>query len=96
MGPSSFLWRDVVGREGDYSSWVILVGMQRGMGGLPGFAGVGLENGFHCFKLREMLSHVGVKNHLDDEIAELAEVCLLHVRKDVTVVLLDQSECCKK
>ena len=39
-----------------------------------------------------MLTHVGVEDHLDDQVAELAEVALLHVGEDVAVVLLDQSE----
>ena len=39
-----------------------------------------------------MLTHVGVEDHLDDQVAELAEVALLHVGENVAVVLLDQSE----
>ena len=38
-----------------------------------------------------MLTHVGVEDHLDDQVAELAEVALLHVGENVAVVLLDQS-----
>ena len=50
-----------------------------------------LQLGLHGLELRKVLTHVGVEDHLDDEVAELAEVALLHVGEDVAVVLLDQS-----
>ena len=37
-----------------------------------------------------MLAHVRVQDHVDDQVAEIAKVSLLHVGENVAVVLLDQ------
>lgn len=57
---------------------------------LPRLSVVLLQQRLHGFELREVLTHVGVEDHLDDQVSELAEVALLHVGEDVAVVLLDQ------
>ena len=51
-----------------------------------------LQHRLHGFELRKVLTHVRVKDHVDAEVAELAELRLLHVRKDVAVVLLNHSK----
>ena len=38
-----------------------------------------------------MLAHVRVEDHLDDEVAELAKVRLLHVGKHIAILLLNRS-----
>ena len=50
-----------------------------------------LEHVLHVVDLLEVLAHVGVQDHLDDEVAELQEVRALHVGEDVAVVLADRS-----
>jgi len=63
---------------------------------LPWFSHVLLQHRLHGFELRKVLTHVRVQDHVDAEVAELAKLRLLHVRKDVAVVLLNQSEKQKK
>ena len=48
-----------------------------------------LEHVLHVVDLVKVLTHVGVQDHLDDEVAELEEVVALHVGEDVAVVLAD-------
>jgi hypothetical protein len=55
-----------------------------------------LQHRLHGFELRKVLTHVRVQDHVDAEVAELAKLRLLHVRKDVAVVLLNHSEKQKK
>ena len=37
-----------------------------------------------------MLAHVGMQDHVYDQIAKIAKVSLLHVGENVAVMLLDQ------
>lgn len=48
-----------------------------------------LQDGLHGLELREVLAHVRVQHHLDQQVAHVAEVLLLHVREHVAVVLLE-------
>ena len=48
-----------------------------------------LQHRLHGLQLGEVLTHVRVEDHLDAQVTEFPELCLLHVRKDVAVVVLD-------
>ena len=37
-----------------------------------------------------MLAHVRMQDHVDNQIAKVAKVSLLHVRENVAVMLVDQ------
>ena len=49
-----------------------------------------LYHGLHGLQLRKMLAHVGMQDHVYDQIAKVAKVSLLHVRENVAVMLIDQ------
>ena len=60
------------------------------MSGLPGLPIVLLYRGLHGFQLGEVLAHVRVQDHVDDQVAKIAKISLLHVGENVAVMLLDQ------
>jgi hypothetical protein len=49
-----------------------------------------LDHRFHGLQLGEMLAHVRVEDHIDDQVAELPEVSLLHVGEYIAIVLGEQ------
>jgi len=57
---------------------------------LPGLATVLLYHALHALQLRKMLAHVRMKDHVDNQIAKVAKVSLLHVRENVAIVFLYQ------
>ena len=59
------------------------------MSGLPGLPIVLLYRGLHGFQLGEVLAHVRVQDHVDDQVAKIAKISLLHVGENVAVVLFD-------
>ena len=60
------------------------------MSGLPGLPIVLLYRCLHGFQLGEVLAHVRVQDHVDDQVAKIAKISLLHVGENVAVMLLDQ------
>ena len=59
------------------------------MSGLPGLPIVLLYRGLHGLQLGEVLAHVRVQDHVDDQVAKIAKISLLHVGENVAVVLFD-------
>ena len=47
-----------------------------------------LQQIFHGLQLREMLTHICMKDHFNNQVAEFTEVSLLHVVENIAVVFL--------
>ena len=58
---------------------------------LPWFSVVLLKQRLHCLELREMLAHVCMQDHVNNEASELSKVSLLHVVENVAIVFLNHS-----
>ena len=56
---------------------------------LPGLPAILLYRRFHGFQLGKVLAHVRMQDHINDQIAKIAKVSLLHVGENVAIVLLD-------
>ena len=47
-----------------------------------------LQEVFHSLELCKMLTHVRMKNHLDDQISKFTEISLLHVVENIAIMFL--------
>ena len=51
-----------------------------------------LQEVFHSLELCKMLTHVRMKNHLDDQVSKFSEISLLHVVENIAVMFLHHPE----
>ena len=72
----------------DFAVYIYLTMSKNGL--LPGLPTVLLDHGLHGLQLRKVLAHVGMQDHVYNQIAKIAKVSLLHVCENVAVMFLDQ------